>query len=140
MNRRDLIRNIAAGTATIFVVPSVITSCEKESEDPDNNSKPGGNGLTIDLTDPKYSNLGSAGGSKVVNDIIIFNTGDAIIALSSICTHQGCKVSYNHGNSNLPCPCHGSIFSTNGAVLQGPAQTALQKHKVSREGDILTIG
>lgn len=131
---------MAAGTATLFLVPTVITSCEDDQVQPDNGNNPSGdNTLTIDLNDGNYSNLGSAGGSVVVSNVIVINTGDDFIALSSVCTHQGCQVSYNHANGNLPCPCHGSLFSTSGSVLNGPAQASLKKYVITREGDVLTI-
>jgi hypothetical protein len=57
MNRRELIRNIAAGTVTLFVVPAAFTSCEKDSIDPDDNNNPDDTTLTIDLTAANYSNL-----------------------------------------------------------------------------------
>jgi len=140
MNRRELIRNIAAGTATVFIVPSFITSCQDDESDPDNgNGDPSKNTLTIDLNDNNFGSLGSAGGSVVVDNIIVFNTGDGFIALSSVCTHNGCQVTYNHGTGNLPCPCHGSVFSTSGSVLEGPASSPLKKFNVTQEGDILTI-
>ena len=136
MNRRELIRNIAAGTATVFIVPTVLTSCQEDQMDPED---PDANKLTIDLTSPNNSSLGSEGGSKVFENIIVINTGDGFIALSSVCTHQGCQVTYDHGSENLPCPCHGSIFSTSGAVLNGPASSPLKTYEVMQEGDILTI-
>ena len=136
MNRRELIRNIAAGTASVFIVPSVLTSCQEDQPEPEN---PDANKLTIDLTNTNNSSLGSAGGSKVIENIIVFITGDGFIALSSVCTHSGCQVSYDHGNENLPCPCHGSIFSTAGSVLNGPASSPLKTYVVMQEGDILTI-
>ena len=139
MNRRELIKNVAAGTITLFVVPAAFTSCEKDPIDPDDNNNPDDNILTIDLTAAKYSDLGSAGGFVMEGDIIIINTGDGFIALSSICTHQGCTVSYDSGSNNLPCPCHGSVYSTSGSVLQGPAENPLRKYELSQEGDILTI-
>ena len=139
MNRRDLIKSIAAGTVTLFVVPAAFTSCEKDSMDPDDNNNPDDTTLTIDLTVAKYNNLGSAGGFVKEGDIIIINTGDEFIALSNICTHQGCMVSYDPGNNNLPCPCHGSVYSTSGSVLQGPADAPLKKYELTQEGDILTI-
>ena len=139
MNRRELIRSVAAGTVTLFVVPAAFTSCEKDPIDPDDNNNPDDTTLTIDLTAAKYSNLGSAGGFVKEGDIIIINTGDEFIALSNICTHQGCIVSYDPGNNNLPCPCHGSVYSTSGSVLQGPADAPLKKYELSQEGDILTI-
>ena len=49
MNRRELIRNIDAGTATIFVVPTVITSCGEDLPDPDNGNDPIDDVVTIDL-------------------------------------------------------------------------------------------
>lgn len=139
MNRRDLIRNIAAGTVTIFVVPSILTSCEEDMPDPDDNNNPDDNALTIDLNEDKYSSLGPAGGFVVEGSIIIINTGDQYIALSSVCTHQGCTVAYDHGSINLPCPCHGSVFSTTGSVLNGPANSPLKKYSITQDGDILTI-
>lgn len=136
MNRRELIRNIAAGTATVFIVPSFLTSCQEDQPEPEN---PDASKLTVDLTSTNNSSLTSTGGSKVIENIIIINTGDGFIALSSVCTHSGCQVTYNHGNENLPCPCHGSIFSTSGAVLNGPASSPLKTYDVMQEGDILTI-
>jgi len=142
MNRRDMIRNIAAGTATVFVVPPLLSSCEKDDPDPDDlngNNNPDENTLTIDLTDPDFGALTAAGGSIVVDNIIIANTGETFIALSSECTHQGCQVTYSPDNGNLPCPCHGSVFSTSGSVLVGPASSPLKSYNVSQEGDTLTI-
>ena len=139
MNRRESIRNIAAGAATLFVVPAAFTSCEKDPIDPDDNNNPNDSILTIDLNNDKYSALGAEGGSVKEGKIIVINTGAGFIALSIICTHQGCVVSYNHGNKNLPCPCHGSVFSTTGSVLEGPADSPLKKYELTQEGDILTI-
>ena len=134
MNRREILKNLASGSVALFVVPTVLTSCEKE--DPDDGNP---NELEIDLTDSQYSNLATAGGSAVVNNIIVFNTGDQYIALSSICTHNGCGVSYDHSAGNLPCPCHGSVFSTAGSVLEGPADAPLKSYSVREEGDVLII-
>lgn len=139
MNRRDLIRKMAAGSVTLFVVPAAFTSCAKEEIDPDEDPNPGPEKLSIDLTDDKYSNLLPDGGFYIEENVIVINTGDGFIALSSQCTHQNCRLSYNHDDMNLPCPCHGSIFSTAGAVLKGPASVSLKKYNVSREGDVLSI-
>jgi len=139
MNRRELIKNVTAGTITLFVVPAAFTSCEKDPIDPDDNNNPDDTTLTIDLTAAKYSNLGSAGGFVKEGEIIIINTGDEFIALSNICTHQGCVVSYDNEENNLPCPCHGSVYSTSGSVIQGPADAPLKKYELTQEGDILTI-
>ena len=50
-------------------------------------------------------------------------------ALSLTCTHQGCTVKHTE-NGQFYCPCHGSLFESNGQVISGPAQRNLPQYKV----------
>jgi len=47
------------------------------------------------------------------------------------CTHLGCLLHFNVAERSWDCPCHGSRFGVDGAVLAGPAVHALDRRDVS---------
>jgi cytochrome b6-f complex iron-sulfur subunit len=139
MKRREALHSIILAGGTVLLIPSALLSCSEDGiEDPGGNN--GSNDLKINMDESAYATLKNAGGSVVVSGIIIANTGgDTYVALSSICTHQACTVGYSVQNNNFPCPCHGSVFNTNGSVAVGPATSPLKQYTVNRDGNILTI-
>ncbi len=40
--------------------------------------------------------------------------------LSAICPHLGCSVSWQQGQDEFVCPCHGGRFQANGTHVSGP--------------------
>jgi glycine/D-amino acid oxidase-like deaminating enzyme/nitrite reductase/ring-hydroxylating ferredoxin subunit len=53
-----------------------------------------------------------------------------LVAVSPTCTHLGCQVNWNRAERSWDCPCHGSRFAPDGAVLQGPAVHRLERKPV----------
>jgi Rieske Fe-S protein len=52
---------------------------------------------------------------------------DSVIAVSRQCTHQACSVALPGTTLGaMVCPCHGSRFTVQGSVLQGPAPAPLR--------------
>ena len=54
---------------------------------------------------------------------------------SGVCTHLGCHVNWNSTEQCWDCPCHGSQFAPDGAVLNGPALAALSEATLEHEED-----
>ncbi len=53
----------------------------------------------------------------------------ALHAVSLRCTHLGCLLRFNGAERSWDCPCHGSRFDVDGAVLEGPAVQPLPQRR-----------
>jgi Rieske Fe-S protein len=51
----------------------------------------------------------------------------AVHALSPTCTHAGCEVKWNNAELTWDCPCHGTRYSYDGRLMNGPATKDLSK-------------
>jgi len=60
--------------------------------------------------------------------LALIRDGDAIRAVSLVCTHLGCII--GKSGEGFDCPCHGSRFSKDGKVLKGPAASPLKEYRV----------
>lgn len=53
---------------------------------------------------------------------------DKIYQVKPKCTHLGCELYFNNLEKIWECPCHGSKFSYDGKLLEGPANKDLKKY------------
>ena len=77
-----------------------------------------------------------------------FNTGrfylvrledGGFLALYRKCTHLGCSVPWEQGDSMFICPCHASAFTVTGEVVNPPAPRALDRFPVTIENGIVKV-
>jgi len=53
-----------------------------------------------------------------------------LVAVSTRCTHLGCQLRWNSAERSWDCPCHGSRFTPEGEIIQGPAVRSLEKRSI----------
>ncbi len=68
---------------------------------------------------------------------ILHQEDGSYLALSPICTHQGCTVQI--AGRYLECPCHGSVYDLEGQVVRGPAELPLRRAptRLSADGTLV---
>jgi cytochrome b6-f complex iron-sulfur subunit len=62
-----------------------------------------------------------------------------LVALSPVCTHQGCQVPYCASSAWFECPCHGSRYDGVGEQRRGPAPRGLDHYAVTVEGGTVVV-
>jgi cytochrome b6-f complex iron-sulfur subunit len=67
--------------------------------------------------------------------VIVFQSGDKLFAFSAKCTHEGCTVTFQPGQSVIWCPCHDGRFDLTGRVLSGPPPQPLAKYIAQKQPD-----
>jgi len=67
-------------------------------------------------------------------------TETAVVAVSRICTHEGCTVELPQAPARtLDCPCHGSRFQVTGLVVNGPAGRPLASFPSVIDGNEVVV-
>lgn len=80
------------------------------------------------------------GSAVIVDDVVVTQpTAGDFKGFSSVCPHAGCKVS-EVVDAVIKCPCHGSEFSLDGAVVKGPATKPLESTAITVQGDSIVAG
>lgn len=82
-----------------------------------------GDGRIIELRNRKYAVY------KDDHNLLHFVSAD--------CTHLGCMVKWNTDEKTWDCPCHGSRFTYEGKVVNGPANKDLHYHSIKTESQAL---
>jgi Rieske Fe-S protein len=146
MERDEFLSKLGIGALAVCMGTCMAACSKGDNAAPNNpgggtvNPPAGGTTITADLS----SSLTAIGDSKVSNGVIIVriaagNVASSFTAVQVACTHEGTSINYNNSQSLFICPLHGSIFSKTGAVVQGPATTALKQYTVTVASNTLTV-
>ncbi len=132
MDRKEFFKLVGVSVGAI-VLQQCLSGCSTGgTDDPKPGNETPTKDFTLNVNDPNYSALRTAGGFIRYKGIIIARTlQGAVIAVSQACTHEGTPVNYVSSNSTFVCPNHGSVFSDRGAVQTGPATKPLTSYKTS---------
>jgi Rieske Fe-S protein len=129
MKRRDVLK-AGAVTGALTVAGVTVSSCAKETA------------VTMSAESITVTDIPIGGGVIVSEPPVVLTqpTPGDVKAFTSICPHQGCKVS-EVSNNEIYCPCHGSKFSAlDGSVIQGPATEGLAAAAVAVDGTKVSFG
>ena len=129
MKRRDVLK-AGAVTGALAVVGVSVSSCASETA------------VEMSADSISLADIPIGGGLVVAEPPVVLTqpTEGEVKAFTSICPHQGCKVS-EVSNNEIFCPCHGSKFSAlDGSVIQGPATEGLAAAAVALDGTKVSFG
>jgi menaquinol-cytochrome c reductase iron-sulfur subunit len=71
---------------------------------------------------------------------VVLDNQDRLTAFSPLCPHLGCAYRWEAQKELFVCPCHGSEFKEDGAVLKGPAGRQLDRYVTKVESNRLWLG
>lgn len=65
--------------------------------------------------------------TKISRHLFVVRSTEGLSALSPVCTHLGCLVSWNRSREEFLCPCHGGRYDKHGNVIGGPPPAPLNR-------------
>jgi cytochrome b6-f complex iron-sulfur subunit len=100
-------------------------------------------GRTVSVTVSGSSALASVGSAALVQTslgafLMARVAQDSFTALTATCTHEA-QIVTGFSDGHYVCNVHGSEFSTSGAVVAGPARSALRQYTTSVSGDVVSF-
>jgi Rieske Fe-S protein len=144
MDRKEFLSTFGMGLAAICA-GGCLASCSKSSDTPGGGggggtTPPSGTNFTVDLG----NEIRSIGESVIKSGVIVVRlaagaTPGSFTAVQVACTHQGTPVNFNNGQTRFICPNHGSQFTTEGVVLNGPASSNLKKYNIAITANTMTV-
>ncbi|MEO1711938.1 MAG: Rieske 2Fe-2S domain-containing protein [Bacteroidota bacterium] len=131
MTRKEFLNQVGVGAALVMT-GMCFQQCSREPS--------GTVDLTLDLTDPEYSNLSQDGGYVVVEEVVVARTSNGdYVAATQICSHQGFKQVKFNADDEFQCSVHGARFDLQGDGLNSNGSGGLTIYNTELTGDTLRV-
>lgn len=149
MKRRDFVNIFGLGVLATSL-PVAIAACQPDpptattpEDEAPVDSTPRADGFaaigTVDDLDSARSLASSSFQGATVAVIRSPDNPDSLIAVNALCPHQGCTVAWADDQGLFACPCHGSRFSPDGTVTDGPATEGLGSFEAKIEDGMVLV-
>ena len=148
-NRREFVKDALTGIGTVAFGSFIMinqSSCSEGSPTAPTDSN-GETSITIDLSLSENNSLLTVGGvlALAANELdssgmLLYRQSESTVKVySRNCTHAGCTIGGFSSSGISSCQCHGSMFDTNGNVVNGPAAIPLNQYSATISENIITI-
>ena len=75
--------------------------------------------------------------SKGLKRLAVYkNESHELFAFSAVCPHLGCVLQWNADEKSFDCPCHGSRFTKEGKLINGPAIKDLKRIELHKHHSV----
>lgn len=132
-------KTVLAG-AGVGVAAAALAACSSGSDSSSSESSSESSGSSSESSAAAGEALTTTGDVPVGSGVIVGKTvvtqptAGEYKAFSAVCTHQGCLVN-KVADGTIDCPCHGSKFSLDGQVVNGPAKKPLEPVNITVQGE-----
>lgn len=153
MKRREFINWMGVGVLASSL-PVAIAACQSSDTASTADSKPEAKSDEVDTT-PREDGFAAIGTVAELDEqgslsdktfqgeqvAVIRDPADpeGVLAVNTLCTHQGCSVKWDGGDEVFACPCHNSKFNPDGSLVEGPATKPIGTFTAKIEGDLVLV-
>ncbi|MHA0286181.1 QcrA and Rieske domain-containing protein [Mycobacterium sp. C3-094] len=138
VTRKAVLTGVGVGAAAV-----ALAACSggSSSDGGSSSSEPPGSSGSAGTDEALATTADVPVGSGVIvgKTVVTQPTAGDFKAFSAVCTHSGCLVN-KIADGTIDCPCHGSKFSLDGAVVNGPAKKPLEPVAIRVQGDSIVAG
>lgn len=138
LSRHAFLKQLGLKGASLFAAYCIgvsVTSCSVEKGTGTDDD------FTIDISKGNFKVLKQAGGWVKVRNVVIARTGtDTLVAVTSICSHEGeNRIEFRPSEKDFRCSAHGAEFDISGTGKNKKGRKGLNLYKVEVNNSVLRI-